>query len=228
MSASRSPAANRSAAQPSNSTDHPGGVASGDESSRNGRPWVVNPEPMTRTPSSRSGAAAHRGEQPLRVQRRHRDLQHRDVGVRIHHGQRDVRAVVEPAVRVMGDGLVVGHQRLDPGGQLRRARRVIGDVVVVLREAPEVVGQWGFGGGGADRQRRSLPVRRDNQYRPRHRKFVCPRGELRHPELVVDQRRGAVTQVERRRRLAADIRRSHHGYSVPLSGRERVPLSSDS
>ena len=126
MSASTSPDAMRSDAHASNSTDHPGGVAPGDGSSRNGKPWVVNPEPMTSTPSSRSGRSrAPRSQQALRVEGRHGDLQHRDVGVGIHDGQRHVGAVVQPAVRVVGDGLAVGHQRLAPWrrARVRPARR---------------------------------------------------------------------------------------------------------
>src|SRR6476619_6998409 len=37
-------------------------------------------------------------QQTLRIQRGHRDLQHRDGGVGIHDGQRHIGAVVKPAV----------------------------------------------------------------------------------------------------------------------------------
>ena len=82
-------------------------------------------------PDDQHALVAQRGEpaaeleQPLRVERRHRDLQHRDVRVRVHHRQRDVRAVVEAASRLLGDLLVVGHQRADARGQLGRAGRVV-------------------------------------------------------------------------------------------------------
>jgi len=115
---------------------------------------------MISTPSSRSG----RSRSP-RCSRRcgsrvgHRDLKHRDGRAGIHDGQRHIRAVIEPAVRVVGDGLVVGHQRLDARGEACAPWRVVGGVVVVtLREAPEVMRQWRIGDGRPDRQRGGLPM----------------------------------------------------------------------
>jgi hypothetical protein len=55
-------------------------------------------------------------QQPLRVQGRQGNLQHRYVCAGIHDGQRHVRAMVEPAVRIVRDGFAVGHQRLDLRG----------------------------------------------------------------------------------------------------------------
>ena len=43
-------------------------------------------------------------QQPLRVEGRQRDLQYRNVRSGIHDDQRHIRAVVEPAVRIVGDG----------------------------------------------------------------------------------------------------------------------------
>ena len=123
-SSSTAPRARVSAVHASNSRDQPGAGASGRQSRRNGRPCVVKPEPDDQHALvAQRGEPAAQLEQPVRLQGRQRHLQHRDVGVRVHHGQRHVRPVVEAAGGA-GDVLVVGHQLLDPGrpARVRRAR----------------------------------------------------------------------------------------------------------
>ena len=120
------------------------------------RLWVVKPEPTISVPcvAQRREPAADL-EQPPRVERRHRHLEDRDVGVGEHLHQRHVGAVVEPA-RLVAVHRVAGpacSSFVDLVGELGRGRGVVGDLVVVLREAPEVVDQraparWSRGRAG--------------------------------------------------------------------------------
>ena len=56
-------------------------------------------------------------QKPRRIQGGQRDLQHRDVGLRIHHRQRYIGTVVEPAIWVVVHRFGVGHERLDVRGE---------------------------------------------------------------------------------------------------------------
>ena len=74
----------------------------------------------------------------------------------------DIRAVVEAAGLVLVDGAQAGQGPGDGLGELRGGRGVVGDLVVLLRKAPEVVdegctGRRGDGDGGV------LPVRRHHE-----------------------------------------------------------------
>ena len=130
----------------------------------------------------------------LRREIRHRHLQDRDVGVRIHHQQRDVGAVVEAAF-ALGHGFARRHHRLDPRRKVRGRGRVVLDVVVALREAVEVVDKW-CRIDRAERQRRRLPVGAHDQDRPGARHRGGPLGQLDGPEFVVDEGGGAVAEVD--------------------------------
>ncbi len=135
-------------------------------------------------------------EEPVGFQGRHRHLQDRHVGVRVHHGQRHVGAVVQPPVGPH-DLLGVGHHRRDRVGQLRGARCGVGDLVVLAWEPAEVVHQR-HRFGGAQHQRGRLPVGRHHQDRLRPRQVGSERRELVHPAGVVDQRRCTVAEKQRR------------------------------
>jgi hypothetical protein len=114
--------------------------------------------------SQRSESAAD-VEQGLRLQRRHGDLQHRDVGCRVHLDQRNVGPVIEtPGWIVMNRVLLSVQQLADSSRQVRGSWCRVLDLVVVLGESIEVV-QERHGGRSADAQRCCLPVCRDHQDR---------------------------------------------------------------
>jgi hypothetical protein len=131
-----------------------------------------------------------------RVEGRHGDLEDRDVGGREHLDERDVRPVVEAAVRDVLHGDARGAQQLPYGlGEFGGARGVVADLVVVLGEAPEVVDQ----GDGVDRTEGEgglLPVGGDHEDRLGAREVGGPGGELAGPDRVVREGRGAVAEVE--------------------------------
>ena len=145
------------------------------------RLWVVKPEPTISTPSSRSGASLRPISNSSRgSRRRHRDLQHRDVGLGEHLHQRHVGAVVQAAVRVLVDRRcrARGSSAAHVGGQLaaRRARRTSpgssarGSPRSRRPAAPASVAPTG--------ERRLLPVRRDHEDALRARQVGRPGGEL--------------------------------------------------
>src|SRR5439155_632892 len=134
-------------------------------------------------------------EELLGIEARHRDLEHRHVGSRIHHGERHVGAVVKPAIGLFGNRLI-GKQAPNVGGQLRRARRWISCLVIALGKATEVIDERRAGARRADRQWGVFPVGRDHQDRGRTRQGVRPGGQLGDPQPVVNQRRCAVADVQ--------------------------------
>src|SRR5438270_14095347 len=77
-------------------------------------------------------------EELLGIEAWHRDLQHRDIGIRIHHRERYVGAMVKPALGLLGNQLI-GKEPTHVGGEFRRAGRGIARSVVPLREATEVI-----------------------------------------------------------------------------------------
>ncbi len=136
--------------------------------------------------------------QAARVQRRHGDLQDRYVGFRVHLHERDVRAVVEAAVRDVLDRGAGGLQECPyRGGQRGGAGGTVADAVVVLGKAPEVVHQR-YGLGGAEGERGLLPVRGDHQDRAGSGQAGGPGGQLAGPDRVVGEGRRPVAEVERR------------------------------
>ena len=96
--------------------------------------------------------------EPLRIEARHRYLQHGNLCIRVHDGKRDIGPVVQSPIGLIDDRLV-GDELADLRRQLGRAWRSVLRTVVALGESPEVIGQWGTGSGRADRERRVLPVR---------------------------------------------------------------------
>ncbi|MPM54064.1 hypothetical protein SDC9_100837 [bioreactor metagenome] len=135
------------------------------------------------------------GEEPARVEGGQRELQHRDVGLRVHLHQRDVRPVVEAAglVRLhLGGGV---EQAADGPRQVRGGGRVVRHRGVLLRKAPEVVHQ-----GRADRRghrdRCLLPVGGDHQDRLGVGQLARPGVQLVRPDGVIGERRGAVAEED--------------------------------
>ena len=152
---------------------------------------------MISTPWSRSGELLTDREQPIRVVRRHAQLQHRHVRVRVHHLQRHPGSVVESAAGVLVHRLPVGQQRGDLAGQRGRVRGGVAHLEVAASEPAEVVDQRRSGFRRRDHQRRSLPVRADDQDRGRLGQRQRPGEQLVHPVRVVEDRRRAVAQIQR-------------------------------
>jgi hypothetical protein len=131
-------------------------------------------------------------EQPTRIQRRHGHLQNGYVRLGEHLDERHICAVVEAAVGVLVDLLAgPGQQPSNVHRQLGSTRRVVGDLVVALREPAEVVGQRDLL-GGTDGQRRGFPVRGDHQDRLGTWQVAAPGRQFGGPGRVVGQRRCAV------------------------------------
>src|SRR5690606_24670471 len=119
------------------------------------------------------------------VEGRHGDLEDRDVGLGVHLDERDVRAVVEPAVGHVRHGHPGGAQQLaDRLGQRRGAGGAVRHLVVVLGEAPEVVDE-GDGLGRAEGEGGLLPVGGDDEDRLRAGQVGGPGGQLSGPDGVV-------------------------------------------
>ena len=199
---STSPRASASAAHWSKSTDQPATPLPLNCSRvRNGRPWVRKPEPMTSTPSSRSG----RSRRPISISR-----SGSWVGMLICSTGTSPSGYItfsgthapwsSPRCGCWCTGSVSGHQGGDPRGEVTRVRGRVGHPVVGGVEAAEVVDQRGAGGGRGEAQRRRLPVRADDQDRLRLRQGLRPGEELPDPDRVVEDRRGPVAEVERGQR----------------------------
>ena len=165
-SSSTSPRASASAAQASKSVDQPGACGLDPELLEEGQ--AVGEEAR---PDDQHALVAQRAqppaevEQPAGVVRGQRQLEDRDVAGRVHDLQRHPRAVVEAPAGVLVHRLVVGHHRGDPGRQAGGVGGRVLLVVVLRREAAEVVDQRGARRGGAQADRRGLPVRRHDQDR---------------------------------------------------------------
>ena len=133
----------------------------------------------------------------LRIQSRHGKLQNRHVRIRIHLHQRHVCAVIEAAGLVVIHRLVLVREQLRHiYRQLRRERRVVLRLVVLLREAIEIVKQRHLVLESAHHNRRLLPVRADHKNVFRLGEVRAPGSELASPEGVVGKHRGAVTHVK--------------------------------
>src|SRR5690606_9694484 len=162
------------------------------------------------------------------VEGRHGDLEDRDVSLGVHLDERDVRAVVEPAVGHVRHGHPGGAQQLaDRLGQRRGAGGAVRHLVVVLGEAPEVVDE-GDGLGRAEGEGGLLPVGGDDEDRLRAGQVGGPGGQLSGPDGVVGQGRGAVAEVDRGHAVLGgggghgddSFRRwsGHRHMRLPLSG----------
>src|SRR4051812_28416880 len=145
---------------------------------------------------------AQRGElaadlhEPDRVEGRHGDLQDGDVGLGEHLDQRDVRAVVQSAVRDVLHGDTGGAQQLAYGiGEFGGSGGAVRHLVVVLGEAPEVVDERD-GPYRAEGEGGLLPVGGDHEDRLGAGQVRGPGGERAGPDRVVGERRRAVTQIE--------------------------------
>lgn len=128
MRDSTSPRSKQPCAQSSNSDDQVGGTASGDGSSRYGRPWVVNPEPMISTPSSRSGANGDPAPTAVRGRGRKRNRTGMSAS-----GYITVSRTYAPWSSLRRGSwamrLTVGHHRRDARCQFRSARQSYVDAV---------------------------------------------------------------------------------------------------
>ena len=140
-----------------------------------------------------------------RVEVGHRHLEDGDVGVRVHRHERHERPVVEAAVGILGDFLVVRHQRRDPGGQVRSDGRVVAHLVVAEREAVEVVRERDRR-RRADGHRRGFPVGAHDEDRGGAGQALGPGAQLGRPLGVLEERRRAVAEVQ--------SRESFHGRTV--------------
>ncbi len=198
-SASRSmaPSARPSLAQASNSADQPGTL------SREAVPVEVGqPVGQVARPDHQDALLPQRAQprpdlqQPVRVVGGQAELQHRHIGVRVHHLERHPGAVVQAAHRMLVHALAVRQQRSDLRGQRAGVRRRVGHGVEARVEAPEVVDQRRAGGRRGQRQRGRLPVRADDQHCARLGQGLCPAEELVDPQRVVEQRRCAMAEVE--------------------------------
>ena len=114
-------------------------------------------------------------EEVPRVEVRHRQLEDRDVRVGVHRLERHPRPVVESAHLPVEDRFVSGHQALDGRGELGGGRGVVRELVVLRREAVEVVDQRDPV-RRAQGHRRGLPVGADDQdlLRAGHRRGPAP------------------------------------------------------
>ena len=163
---------------------------------RNGSPWVRKPEPMISTPSSRSGRSRSPSvEQPHRVVGGQRHLQHRDVGLGVHDPQRHPGAVVEAAAGVLVDRLGGRHQRRRSAGRApwrRASRRSSGSTSRRSRRSRRPAARRSaLRLTGADSQC-ALTIRiAFGRGRSAAQAASCAR-----PDRVVEQRRGAVADVE--------------------------------
>jgi hypothetical protein len=177
---------------------------------------VVRREPRThdeRALVAQGGESGAELEQAPRVERGHRHLEHRDVGVGVHLHQRDVRTVVQPPRLLAQDGRVEsGHESLDPIGELRRPGRVVGDLVVLLREPPEVVEQRRPPRGRAQSEGHLLPVRGHHEHVGGLGEAGRPRGKLAGPHGVVGQQWRAVAEVQ-------------HGLAGGVDGAHRASVT---
>ena len=139
-------------------------------------------------------------QEPARVLRRQAELQHGHVTQRVHDLQRDPSAVIEAAVRVLVHRLAARQRSRHPPGQVAGVRCGVCHLVVPGMKAAEVVHQRGTGRRRGQHDRRRLPVRADDQDAARFGHALGPGGQLAHPRPVVEQRRGAVAEVQRRKR----------------------------
>ena len=166
---------------------------------RNGSPWVRKPEPMISTPSSRSGRSRSPSSSSRAGSWVGSDICSTGMSaVGVHDLQRHPGAVVEAAAGVLVHRLAGRHHRRRPAGaSADGVGGLVGHLVVPRREPAEVVDQR-RAARPTEHDRRGLPVRADDEDRLRARQVAGPRGELAGPERVVEQRRGAVADVEGR------------------------------
>src|SRR6188472_3557558 len=132
----------------------------------------------------------------VRIMGWHAQLQNRDVGVRIHHFERDPRTMIKTTARMLMHPIKVRHQRSD----LCRQRRGIGCLVCHLKvpaaESAEVIDQSRPNRWRGQRERSRLPMGAHDQDRSWLGQGSGPAEQLIHPVRIVENWRSAVTQVK--------------------------------
>lgn len=196
--ASISPSASASAPQASNSTDQAGGavrVPNLSERTEVVREEAAADEEDPSVAQRREGLSD--GVEFLWIETREGQLQHRDIGLRVHGEQRDPCPVIEASTFVASHGVARSPEvPLDQCSQVWRPRCRIGEAVVALRKPPEVVHEW----GAHDRRQRdwsSFPVGRDHENALRTIDAARQLAQLGNPARVIEERWGSMSQIQR-------------------------------